>query len=55
MVLSPTLLISIGTRRHVNDLAGQDQGDNGKEANMVVHDITIRGEGVLQVKKFLTP
>ena len=49
--LTPTLLISIGTRRHVNDLAGQDRGDNGKEVNMVVHDITFRGEGVLLLDK----
>ena len=35
----------LGTKRHVNDL-GQDKGDNGKELNMAVPDITIRGEVV---------
>ena len=35
-----------GKRRNVNDFTGQDQGDDGKEVNMVVHGITIRGEVV---------
>ena len=40
----------LGTKRHVNDL-GQDKGDNGKELNMAVPDITIRGEVVLLLDK----
>ena len=32
----------IGTRRFFNNLSGQDQGDNGKEVNMVVHFIASR-------------
>merc|ERR1711892_270671 len=37
----------LGTRRHVNDLAGLDQGDEGKEVNLVVQEITSRGEVVM--------
>ena len=35
------------TRRHVNDLAGQDQDDDGKDVNMVVHDVASRREVLL--------
>jgi len=37
----------LGTRRHVNDLAGVDQGDEGKEVSLVVHKVTSRGEVVM--------
>ena len=60
--LSPTLPISdatylngmigfLGTRRHVNDLTRQDQGDDVKDVNMVVHGIASRGELVLFLDK----
>ena len=39
------------TRRHFNDLAGQDQYNDGKEVNMVVHDIVSRGEVLLLLDK----
>merc|ERR1719452_464307 len=51
VIFNPTHLSGmvgfLGTRKHVNDLAGVDQGDEGKEVNMVVHEITSRGEVVL--------
>ena len=38
----------LGTRRHVNDLAGLNQGDEGKEVSMVVvQEVTSRGEGIM--------
>merc|ERR1712037_754712 len=37
----------LGTRRHVDDLAGVDQGDEGKEVSLVVHKVTSRGEVVM--------
>jgi len=51
VITNPTHLSGLvgflGTRKHVNDLAGVDQGDEGKEASMVVQDITSRGEVIM--------
>ena len=41
------------TRMHFNDLAGQDQDNDGKEVNMVVHDIVSRGEVKLETQEML--
>jgi len=43
----------VGTRRHVNDLAGVDQGEEGKEVTLIVQSITERGELVLVLDREL--
>jgi len=51
LVTNPTNLNGmigfLGTRRNVNDLAGVDQGDEGKEVSLMVHEVTSRGEVVM--------
>merc|ERR1711909_199079 len=51
LVTNPTNLAGmigfLGTRRNVNDLAGVDQGEEGKEVSLMVHEGTSRGEVVM--------
>merc|ERR1719233_2367656 len=51
LVTNPTnlggMIGFLGTRRNVNDLAGVDQGEDGKEVSMLVHEVTSRGEVVM--------
>merc|ERR1719427_1800209 len=41
----------LGTRRHVNDLAGQEFGEEGQEVTMIIHEVTKRGELVVVLER----
>jgi len=55
LITNPTNLSGmvgfLGTRRNVNDLAGVDQGDEGKEVSLMVHEVTNRGEVVMVLER----
>ena len=45
------MLGHVATRRHHNDLAGLDQGEEGKDVALVLKEVNTRGEALLILKK----